>query len=141
MLILFIFVKPINFDAKKEETEISIGFLPQTMGVYEKWNYTTNDWLCSSPCIADLNKDGFLEVFIGSHDDNLYCFNHAGGLEWNYTTGGDVWSSPTIAAQGTLHKFNLSSTFLEKSLDIYRSKEPISGKHLNRILKGLTKYI
>jgi len=62
-----------------------------------KWTYTTSNMIQSSPAVADVNGDGFIEVFITSRDRNLYCINHEGELEWAFTTGSNIWSSPAIA--------------------------------------------
>ncbi len=69
-------------------------FLPQAIGVYQKWNYTTADDVLSSPIFADLDKDGFQEVLVGSNDNTFYCFNHLGTQLWNFTSTADFRSSP-----------------------------------------------
>ena len=74
ILILVAFINPINIEVKNEEPINDVVFLPQAMGVYEKWSYTTGDDIFSSPAVADLDKDGKLEVLVGSSDDKLYCF-------------------------------------------------------------------
>ena len=66
MLIIITFVKPMNFEAKKDETVNNIELLPQTMSVYEKWSFTTGFVIYSSPTIADLDKDGVLEIIVGT---------------------------------------------------------------------------
>jgi len=56
------------------------------------WNYTTGGFVSSSPAVAGG------KVYVGSYDNNTYCFDAATGAKvWNFTTGGDVQSSPTVA--------------------------------------------
>ena len=46
----------------------------------------------SSPAVADGN------IYVGSEDNNIYCFNAStGAKEWSYQTGNFVDSSPAIA--------------------------------------------
>ena len=55
------------------------------------WISSTNDRIISSPAIAD-NR-----VYIGSGDQNVYCYNATNGEEiWNYATGWMVTSSPAV---------------------------------------------
>ncbi|MHA2339093.1 MAG: outer membrane protein assembly factor BamB family protein [Candidatus Hodarchaeales archaeon] len=64
----------------------------------ELWNFTTNNYVESSPAIADIDGDTVLEVVIGSDDGNVYVLNGTNGVqEWNFTTGGEVYASPTLA--------------------------------------------
>ncbi|MHA1348987.1 MAG: outer membrane protein assembly factor BamB family protein [Candidatus Odinarchaeia archaeon] len=56
------------------------------------WNYTTDYAIFSSPAVVNG------KVYIGSHDDNVYCLDASTGEKiWNYTTGDNVLSSPTVA--------------------------------------------
>jgi hypothetical protein len=56
------------------------------------WNYTTGDWVASSPAVADDL------LFVGSFDHTLYCLNTTNGHHiWNYTTGGMISASPAVA--------------------------------------------
>jgi hypothetical protein len=56
------------------------------------WNFTTGDWVTSSPAVAD----GL--VFVGSNDYNVYALNATTGvLVWKYATGSYVDSSPAVA--------------------------------------------
>jgi len=48
----------------------------------EEWKYTLTARVESSPCVADVDADGQLEVLVGSRDDYLYCLNRTGGLEY-----------------------------------------------------------
>jgi 4-amino-4-deoxy-L-arabinose transferase-like glycosyltransferase len=55
------------------------------------WQSPTGYWVWSSPAVADGN------VFAGSEDNSIYCFNaFTGAKEWSYETGNFVDSSPTI---------------------------------------------
>jgi len=40
--------------------------------------YQTGEDIVSSPAVADLDKDGKLEVLVGSNDDYLYCLTIQG---------------------------------------------------------------
>lgn len=56
------------------------------------WNYTTGNWLWSSPTVAD----GM--VFVGSYDCNVYALDATDGTKiWNYATIRSVASSPAVA--------------------------------------------
>jgi hypothetical protein len=61
------------------------------------WSYSTNNWITSSPVIA--NIDGSKKIIIASHDSNVYCFNADGSINWTFSipTGGRIQSSPSIA--------------------------------------------
>ena len=55
------------------------------------WSYTTGDYVCSSPAVANGR------VYVGSNDDKVYCLDvDTGGFIWNYTTGGGILSSPVV---------------------------------------------
>jgi len=60
------------------------------------WSYTTDDKVLSSPVIADLDRDGYMETIVGSYDGKLYVFNSTGALKWNLTAGGAIHSTPAI---------------------------------------------
>jgi len=88
VILLFSFVLLVPVNSKVETNDLVDNvFLPQAMGVYEEWSFTTGDWVRSSPAVADLDGDGTLEVLVGSKDDKLYCLSHLGTEEWSYTTG------------------------------------------------------
>jgi len=56
------------------------------------WNFTTGDWVESSPAVADG------KVYVGSDDSNVYCLDALNGVQvWKYTTGDWVYSSPAVA--------------------------------------------
>jgi hypothetical protein len=55
------------------------------------WNYTTGNWVGSSPAVVD----GV--VYVGSLDGNVYALNAVNGAKlWNYLTGNLVGSSPAV---------------------------------------------
>ncbi len=69
-----------------------------TLNVTELWNFSTNGSIFSSPAIADINGDTFIDVVIGSDDFNIYALNGTNGSKlWNYSTEGAVGSSPSLA--------------------------------------------
>ena len=51
------------------------------------WSLSIEDNIESRPAISDLNKDGYLEVLVGTYNGTLYCFNHTGGIVWNFHIG------------------------------------------------------
>jgi outer membrane protein assembly factor BamB len=60
------------------------------------WKFKTEKYVLSFS-IGDVDKDGEMEVVVGSEDDNVYCLSgDSGKLEWSFMTGGDVDSSPAI---------------------------------------------
>jgi len=62
------------------------------------WAYPTGSSVVSSPALGDIDKDGQIEVVIGSMDGKVYVLNGiTGALEWSYSTGGGVASSAAIA--------------------------------------------
>ncbi len=64
----------------------------------EMWNSTTGNVIYSSPAVADVNSDSFIETIIGSNDGYVYAFNGTTGEQvWNYSTGFEIYSSPSIA--------------------------------------------
>ena len=56
-----------------------------------KWTYSTDDWVESTPAIAQ----GM--VFAGSNDKKIYAIDmETKKHRWNYTTGGSIFSSPSV---------------------------------------------
>ncbi len=54
--------------------------------------------IVSTPAIADVDKDGELEVVVGSTNGYVYVLNASDGeLKCKFKTGGPVYSSPAIA--------------------------------------------
>ncbi|MFH1376891.1 MAG: FG-GAP-like repeat-containing protein [Candidatus Woesearchaeota archaeon] len=76
------------------------------IGVWDKNGNVEDGWpfilinstiVGSTPAISDVDKDGFLEIFIGS-TDKVYGFNHDGTLlpGWPISIDGFIWNSPVI---------------------------------------------
>jgi parallel beta-helix repeat protein len=63
-----------------------------------KWNYTTGDFVFSSPAI---DADG--TIYVGSGDNSLYAINPDGTLNWSYMAYGPIYSSPAIGENGTIY--------------------------------------
>ncbi|WXG44345.1 MAG: FG-GAP-like repeat-containing protein [Promethearchaeati archaeon SRVP18_Atabeyarchaeia-1] len=61
------------------------------------WTYGAGQWAVSSPVIADVNRDGKLEIIVGSMDNKVYCLNSGGGLAWTYTTGNYAYNVGAVA--------------------------------------------
>ncbi|MBU4266344.1 MAG: VCBS repeat-containing protein, partial [Candidatus Altiarchaeota archaeon] len=61
------------------------------------WNYNSSGSIISSPAVADINGDGFMDVVFGSFDRNVYAIDHGGEKIFGYTTNGKISSSPAIA--------------------------------------------
>ena len=56
------------------------------------WEYTTGDYVASSPAVADG------KVYIGSDDYKVYCLDAFNGSKiWDYTTDRGDWSSPAVS--------------------------------------------
>ena len=45
----------------------------QAISVTLDWSFETNDYIASSPSVADLDQDGQLEILFGSTDNKFYC--------------------------------------------------------------------
>ncbi|MCD6484362.1 MAG: PQQ-binding-like beta-propeller repeat protein, partial [Candidatus Odinarchaeota archaeon] len=61
------------------------------------WSYSTGYYVCSSPALGDVDRDGKLEVIVSSYDHKVYALNgEDGSLLWSYSTGSDVGSSPAL---------------------------------------------
>ena len=102
-------IADIDKDGDMEIIVCSSGYAGSSPAIYvlnsigvEEWQYPIEDrlvLLLSSPAIADIDKDGGMEIVVGS-SDGLYAVNSEGIEEWNYTSiswpiyGLD--SSPTI---------------------------------------------
>jgi outer membrane protein assembly factor BamB len=70
-------------------TGVTTGTGPTNLAV--KWEVMTNGPITSSPAVAYGN------VYIGSQDKNVYCFDaDDGSLVWKYPTNYRVRSSPTV---------------------------------------------
>ena len=82
-----------NLGEYSENTTTAV--IPQLPG----WPQSTGDYVRSSPVIADLDGDGFLEIVVGSYDSKVYAWHANGTLVagWPQSTGDYVESSPAIA--------------------------------------------
>jgi LruC domain-containing protein len=63
-------------------------------GIVDQYN---SQVINSSPRIADLDKNGQVEIIVGSTDKKLHVFNASGNLEWSFTTGDLILSTPSVA--------------------------------------------
>jgi outer membrane protein assembly factor BamB len=63
------------------------------------WEKETDGWgVFSSPVLADIDRDGRLEVLIGTREGRLYALDlETGGEKWNYFGGSGMLASPAIA--------------------------------------------
>ncbi|MBN1328248.1 MAG: VCBS repeat-containing protein [Candidatus Heimdallarchaeota archaeon] len=62
------------------------------------------------PFVADLNKDGLMEIFLVGANDGIECFNATGSSLWNYTGGCD---SRFGYSEGFIFNINQDSKKLE----------------------------
>jgi hypothetical protein len=62
------------------------------------WPQETYGGKLSSPALADIDRDGDLEIIVGSTDDRVYAWHHDGSVVagWPQWTGDDVHSSPAV---------------------------------------------
>ncbi len=63
----------------------------------EKWNYSVDSAIYSSPTIGE---DG---TIYGGLGEKLYAFEQDGTVKWNLTAKGNVYSSPAIGNDGTIY--------------------------------------
>ncbi len=61
------------------------------------WEYKTGGKITARPAVADITRDGLLEVLVGSEDGNLYVFDEDGALKWTFKTEGSISSEATVA--------------------------------------------
>ncbi|HEY0753354.1 MAG TPA: ATP-binding protein, partial [Ktedonobacteraceae bacterium] len=57
----------------------------------ECWHYQTEDHIRGLRAV-DIDRDGHVEIIIGSEDRNLYVLNHLGELKWRYFMPDGVFS-------------------------------------------------
>jgi hypothetical protein len=102
----------INSDGKLEvivlRTNSTGAFVQCLNGTADVYGYVHPLWSCnvtgstimdeySTPAVADIDKDGHMEVVVGAMDGKVHCISYNGVSKWNYTTGAEIYSSPTIA--------------------------------------------
>ncbi len=63
-----------------------------------KWKFKTQDWVESSPSIAE---DG--TIYTGSKEGRVYALNPDGTKKWEFATGDGVSGIPAIGKDGTLY--------------------------------------
>ena len=89
-----------------------VGLSATTNLSYPTWTYQTGGAITSSPAVAAG------EVYIGSHDTNIYCLDaYTGNKIWNYSIGTPVLSSPAVyngcvftgADDGYIHCLNATT--------------------------------
>ena len=83
LLLVVVFVKPRNIEAKKEGITTDSNLQPEAMGVYEKWTWHRS-MSFSSPAVDDLDNDGVREVVVVTNwgSDIIWCFNQIGQVKW-----------------------------------------------------------
>ena len=67
LLLVVVFIKPRKIEAKTNESIVN-EFLPQAMGVYEKWVKDFGSYVGSyfSPSVTDIDNDGTLEILVST---------------------------------------------------------------------------
>jgi len=69
---------------------------------YELWSYQTNVSVSgSTPAVADLDSDGYLEIYCGSggvstSNGSFYCLYYNGTLKWSKNPGQIILASPSF---------------------------------------------
>lgn len=71
-----------------------------------KWKYKTNNWVYSSPAVAE---DG--TIYVGSYDNHLHAVNPEGEMKWKFPVSAPIWSAPAIAVDGTVY-FGSEDTYV-----------------------------
>ena len=79
-------------DNLQSTTPPAASSLPAPVQGHQVWNYTTGNWIASSPAV----ENGM--VYIGSEDGHVYAINaNLGTVAWNDQIGNYVSSSPKIS--------------------------------------------
>lgn len=63
-----------------------------------KWKFKTQDWIETSPSIAE---DG--TIYTGSKEGKIYALNPDGTKKWDYQTGDGIGGTPAIGKDGTIY--------------------------------------
>ena len=88
-----------NISEPSEEVEVTpkahdATFIAQQAG----WPFQTESEVFSSPVIVDLDRDGTLEIIVGSRDGLLQVWNHDGSSVdgWPQETDGELVATPSV---------------------------------------------
>ena len=76
-------------------TEIKGAFYCLDTDGQKIWSFYTEEYVSSSPVVADLDGDGNPEILIGA--DGLRCLNKNGQQLWRYNDSTIIGSSPAVA--------------------------------------------
>ncbi|MBN3032938.1 MAG: S8 family serine peptidase [Candidatus Saganbacteria bacterium] len=88
------------------QDEIVVGDFSGNLSVYKadgtrSWHKNIAKRIATTPSLADINRDGFLEILVGSYhweeDNYLYALDHKGAPVWSANTGTHCLSSPVIS--------------------------------------------
>jgi len=110
-----------------DSTSLPAGLVPAPVLGHKVWNFTTGNWISSSPAVA-----GGV-VYFGSEDGTVYALREdSGNVIWKFPTGTYVSSSPEISngtvyiggGDGNLYALDADSGTLEWA---YRTKASISS--------------
>jgi len=109
LLMVFSMLVPLSEDVSIDERDQMMGgedpVHPRTRSDIGElmWEFITDDWIFSSPCIGDLNKDGDLDIVFGNgvHEGRgmggeVFAVDNQGREIWNFSCGKDFPASPVI---------------------------------------------
>ena len=65
--------------------------------IHAGWPVKTQDEIIAYPVAADIDKDGFKEVIIGSKNGNLYVYRSSGELLFEKFLDGNIYTPPLVA--------------------------------------------
>nr|MDO8112990.1 PKD domain-containing protein [Candidatus Sigynarchaeota archaeon] len=73
-----------------------------------RWKYATGNHVAGNPSLADVDRDGKLEILVGSTDNRMYCLKACNGsLEWAYRTGDEVNTCPVVGDVDSDYRFEV----------------------------------